>query len=66
MRSSPLAFAIAATLAAPLATADVTSLLPANDASLFEPDAPEDQLSGGGGSLFVGRTGSGRVRRAML
>jgi hypothetical protein len=66
MRSSSLAFAIAATLAAPLATADVTSLLPANDASLFEPDAPEDQLSGGGGSLFVGRTGSGRVRRAML
>ncbi len=66
MRSHVLAFTLAATLAAPLAAADITTLLPANDASLFEPDAPEDQLSGGGGSLFVGRTGSGRIRRAML
>lgn len=66
MRSSPLTLALAAALVTPLAAADTTSLLPASDASLFEPDAPEDQLSGGGGSLFVGRTGSGRVRRAMI
>lgn len=66
MPSTSLAFTLTAMLAGSLAFADVTTLLPVKDASLFEPDTPGDQLSGGGGFLFVGRTGSGRLRRAML
>ena len=52
--------------AAVAAAQEQVSLYPSKDATLFEPDVAESQLSGGGGQLFVGRTGSGRLRRAMM
>jgi hypothetical protein len=41
-------------------------LFPFKDASLFEPDSVDNPLAGGGGDLFVGRTGSQRLRRGMI
>ncbi|MFZ4575885.1 MAG: DNRLRE domain-containing protein [Phycisphaerales bacterium] len=68
MRLIPHVAAVAClTVCAPsLFAQEQVSLFPRKDASLFEPDLPTAQLSGGGGQLFVGRTGSGRIRRAMM